>query len=251
MTKDKRKDKLRQFFMEMASDPNIISGIHNYCDRWCERCTHTSHCSVYKMENVLDDENSESESLDIINQKFWEQMSEMLQVAAQLLQETMEELEIDPNDLPEIKKEKPDPSKEKAVSIAREYTLEMVDWLKANRDIISNIHEQLINNGGDNAQQIADNFEVIQYYFMIISTKTYRSFLQPTIENENHDALGSAKIALIMIDRSIASWVKLYELLPNYEDDALTFLRKLTVVKKLILEKHPNAMKFKRPGFDD
>ncbi|MDB5210640.1 MAG: hypothetical protein JWQ30_1467, partial [Sediminibacterium sp.] len=26
----------------------FISGIHNYCDRWCERCTFTNRCSIYE-----------------------------------------------------------------------------------------------------------------------------------------------------------------------------------------------------------
>ena len=28
----------------LAKNPNFISGIHNYCDRWCERCPFTARC---------------------------------------------------------------------------------------------------------------------------------------------------------------------------------------------------------------
>jgi len=33
---------------ELAGDPRFISGIYNYCDRWCERCNFTSRCLVYE-----------------------------------------------------------------------------------------------------------------------------------------------------------------------------------------------------------
>ena len=39
-------------FMELADNPNFISGIHNYCDRWCERCQFTSRCAVYAIEQA-------------------------------------------------------------------------------------------------------------------------------------------------------------------------------------------------------
>jgi len=40
------KDKL----IEMAENPDLIPGIYNYCDRWCERCTFTSRCLTFLTE---------------------------------------------------------------------------------------------------------------------------------------------------------------------------------------------------------
>src|SRR5262245_58416083 len=37
-------------FLDLAKDPNFISGIYNYCDRWCERCAFTSRCFLYATE---------------------------------------------------------------------------------------------------------------------------------------------------------------------------------------------------------
>ena len=31
---------------EMMDDPRLISGIYNYCDRWCERCAFVERCAV-------------------------------------------------------------------------------------------------------------------------------------------------------------------------------------------------------------
>ena len=32
----------------MAKRQRFISGIFNYCDRWCERCPHTAVCRVFR-----------------------------------------------------------------------------------------------------------------------------------------------------------------------------------------------------------
>ena len=34
--------------VEFAGDPRFISGIYNYCDRWCERRHFTSRCLNYE-----------------------------------------------------------------------------------------------------------------------------------------------------------------------------------------------------------
>ncbi len=28
----------------------VVEGIYNYCDRWCERCTYTSRCLNYAID---------------------------------------------------------------------------------------------------------------------------------------------------------------------------------------------------------
>ena len=38
--------------LELAENGNLISGIYNYCDRWCERCPFTSRCLVYATEKA-------------------------------------------------------------------------------------------------------------------------------------------------------------------------------------------------------
>ncbi len=30
------------------NNKNNISGIHNYCDRWCERCAFTTRCAAFE-----------------------------------------------------------------------------------------------------------------------------------------------------------------------------------------------------------
>ena len=37
-------------YINRSLNPNRIPLIHNYCDKWCERCTMTSRCAVYEIE---------------------------------------------------------------------------------------------------------------------------------------------------------------------------------------------------------
>jgi hypothetical protein len=54
----------------MQLNPNHISGIYIYCDRWCERCTFTSRCAVFESEQNLSQEEN-----DISNKAFWDNIS--------------------------------------------------------------------------------------------------------------------------------------------------------------------------------
>src|SRR5258705_2000420 len=45
-----RRQIMRRSLTELAGNPDLISGIYNYCDRWCERCPLTSRCLVYATE---------------------------------------------------------------------------------------------------------------------------------------------------------------------------------------------------------
>jgi len=54
-----------------------ISGIYNYCDRWCEKCLYTNRCLLFKQEaereikHLLKEENkndSEEPALDVSNE---------------------------------------------------------------------------------------------------------------------------------------------------------------------------------------
>jgi hypothetical protein len=43
----------------------------------------------------------------------------------------------------------------------------------------------------------------------------------------------------------------MYAVMPGNEDDYLNFLTLLSEIKNRMLETFPDAMAFKRPGFDD
>ena len=57
---------------ELVVNPRFISGIYNYCDRWCERCALSHRCLSYAMERAED--GSDPGARDLSNQKFWDKL---------------------------------------------------------------------------------------------------------------------------------------------------------------------------------
>ena len=67
---------------------------------------------------------------------------------------------------------------------------------------------------------------------------------------EIEDANGSAKVALIGLDRSITAWAYILKIIPDEQDSLLPILALLSKIRRKTEEIFPNARDFKRPGFD-
>ena len=65
------------------------------------------------------------------------------------------------------------------------------------------------------------------------------------------DSDGSAKVALIGIDRSIAAWRLMQLSLPAVAASMVTLLMQLEVLRRRIERSFPEARGFVRPGFDE
>ena len=100
----------------LAEDPRFISGIYNYCDRWCERCSFTSRCMNFAMG---EEQFADPETQDLNNEAFWEKLSETFQVTLDLVKEMAEEAGIDLDSLDiEEEKEEENYKKEDILSLA-------------------------------------------------------------------------------------------------------------------------------------
>lgn len=239
------KEKYKHTLKSVVASKDVIPSIFNYCDRWCERCTHSSRCSMFKVEQEM---NYSNEELDIQNQQFWNTLSDIFKATAELMHEAMQEMDIElDKDIPADDFISKSISSEMVV-VSRNYALDVAKWLDSNRDEIQNRFNILKNISIDKALQFSETVDVIQHYFMLIATKTYRASL---VFDDTDDARGSAKVTIIVIDRSIAAWMALLNDMPTKEDDILKFLKALSKVKELILTTFPTAMAFVRPGFDE
>src|SRR5207247_8618365 len=84
----------RDELIELAENPDLISGIYNYCDRWCERCPFTSRCMVYateRAESISDD----PESQDINNAKLWQTLEGIFREPPAFILEWAEEMGVE------------------------------------------------------------------------------------------------------------------------------------------------------------
>src|SRR5437773_11989406 len=83
----------RSELRELVRNGEFISGIYNYCDRWCERCPFTARCLVYATEK--EDEDDDPESRDIRNDKFWQKLAAIFQETRELIEQWAEEAGVD------------------------------------------------------------------------------------------------------------------------------------------------------------
>ncbi len=255
---ESKKDKYKKSLIDLAQSGKFIPGIYNYCDRWCERCTMSSKCLNYAHEQAMKEEATDPETNDISNEKFWESLRMSFEVTHELIAEDAKRLGIDLDNLPDI--EVKEPKKKPVEIIAEDYSKKIYKWLTANNDKLKQKAEQLllVNPDDETALKFADAWEVVQWYSVFISAKVHRAHfdLDERLEDEEDeynvfsDNLGSAKIAIIGINRSMEALSAMYSHMPEDEDVYLGYLSQLSKIRKLMFETFPDVMEFKRPGFD-
>lgn len=250
----------------------FISGIYNYCDRWCERCTFTNHCRVYEKTSSLTPEQQ-----DINNKVFWENISENFKNMFELLQKEAIRLGIDPNKPLTEEEEREYQIKEEQFeietgqnslfklctqyqNITKPFIEESEGMVDRVRELVDHLHLG-INSEEDvvyTMADIGDCFRIIEWYFFFIEIKLKRA-LHGKLEGEEwevqngfpKDSDGSAKIAIVAIEKSMAAWANLYKLLPSSQDKALQALSILEQINRKTLMEFPEALQFIRPGFDE
>lgn len=254
----------------MNSDQEIIPGIHNYCDRWCERCFFTSRCSVYESDKELSPQQK-----DIQNKAFWNKLSQNFAEALKLLHEAAASHGIDLTNIPqeELKdierkqKLRRETSKRHILSmLSLQYVDACKHWLESKPGLEDKQVEliQQLRLGAlseDLATKeltvIKDCLEVIEWYMYFIHVKLLRainSSLKDELDFEENefqkDFNGSARIALVAIERSLQAWINLFQWMPAQEDDFLTILALLEKIKKNTEEEFPHAQQFRHPFFE-
>jgi hypothetical protein len=252
---------------KIIDDPDYIPGIYNYCDGWCERCTMTSKCSNYALEKEYF---PNDESKDINNQKFWDRISNMFRITLEMLEETAGERGIDLDSIDNTVIEERRLIKEEAgekgcVLMAKRYGKDVKLWFEASEDMLKQ-KEEILNSHLEmelpgthpekEAAGIKEVIDVILWYQHQIYVKLMRAVtdkldgFQDGIEDMPKDHNGSAKVALLGIDRSIAAWGTMLQQFPEKENSILDILVLLERIRKKTETFFPDARSFKRPGFD-
>ena len=107
----------------------------------------------------------------------------------------------------------------------------------------------------ESAERLEDAREVIQWYQYQIAVKTMRALSGRLVEHETadfpSDSDGSAKVALIGIDRSIAAWRLVQLALPEREISIVPLILQLERLRQKTENVFPEARDFVRPGFDE
>ena len=234
----------RRTLTELANNPDLISGIYNYCDRWCERCPLTSRCLVYATEQEDDDS---PENRDLYNEAFWRKLGSIFQETRELIDEWAREAGVDLAE-PAVEDHTRSHRKRQLVDnhplakSGKSYANAASDWFRQFEEPLD--------------VDIEDAREVIQWYQYQIAVKTMRALSARREELEEDlelpkDSDGSVKVALIGIDRSIAAWRLMQLSLPERADSIVPLILQLERLRTRLEHAFPAARDFVRPGFDE
>ncbi len=268
----------------------FITGIYNYCDYWCDRCAFTRRCRNYAgapaSRRLKGD--AEEGDRDAANLSFWNDLAERLRdatvfgkMAEYAADEDGEAEAWDAGAWGEETDREIDEAMEardRAVRshplthLSSDYMMRTSQWLKdADADLKALAAEWLAQAGArydetdyeEAAREVGELIEVVAWYHTLISPKLARALgnLAEPVRGDGEvariirasrlsDANGSGKVALIAVERSIATWLRLRELLPQQEDAILGLLVLLGRLQRGIRTAIPGAESFKRPGFD-
>lgn len=258
---------------ELARNPKFIPGVYNYCDRWCERCPLSNRCLNYATEKERDD--GDPAARDLNNEKFWQKLQEIFRETIEVIRADAKERGID-LDSPKLKAEVGAQERAerrlaaKNLPLARAamtYVQAADAWFEGAQPAFRAKGLELetlarIEAGDPRAEAagLAEFVEVIRWYQHFIYVKLRRAIESRASEKLNTDAElsafpkdsdGSAKIALIAMDRSMAAWSGLrLSLGEGGEDRVLDLLAQLSALRRETDKLFPQARAFVRPGFD-
>jgi len=254
----------RSTLTQLAENSDLISGIYNYCDRWCERCPFTSRCLVYATEQA-DDERFSPESRDINNEAFWRRLSTIFQETREMVEGWAKEAGIDLKAIPEEevsksrKRKKQQPDHHSLAKAGKKYAGATTDWFREFDQTLEVSDVKATNNDTENAEQVQEAREIIYWYQYQIAVKTMRALSGLDDEEDlfdedasfPKDSDGSAKVALIGTDRSIAAWRLMQLAVPERSQSIIPLILQLERLRRRIEETFPDARSFIRPGFDE
>ena len=245
-----------------------IPFIHNYCNRWCERCSFTDSCAVFESEM-----NDTEEPHDDPIKSALKKVSKNFKAAMKMLRERAAEMGIDVDNIPEEERKAIDKALELDQKAANEDPLVMlceqyhdlagsvlydeVLWTKIADDLIAQDQMGIVPRKELNQrlELLKDCKEIICWHMRFIQVKFMRAITGlfdrfPDEDEPQSDFNGSAKIALIAVADSKNAWLQLSQSILE-EDQVLPILGMLSAIEKSAKEKFPRAMEFVRPGFDE
>lgn len=259
----------RETLKRLAANPDYISGIYNYCDQWCERCPFTERCGNF----ALGREASPGDAgRDSCNDESWKEIAEMLLAIFELLHEMAEKrgLDLDAVDDTEIMAERDqqreDDESQPCAMASKAYADQAAQWLDTADDLFQKKNEAFataqrlgLADPAAEAERLNDAVEIIRWHQYQIHVKLMRAFhsrhdeekLAHVLAEFPKDSDGSAKVALIGIDRSLAAWGLLLRAFPVRETETLRILAHLDRLRRDGEREFPAARAFVRPGFDE
>jgi hypothetical protein len=227
----------------MEIHEGYIVGIYNYCDRWCEACSFTAHCRSFVEEVICEAETDTS-------------MASLVQAPPL------------PQDVPP-----PAPSWQQELldELSNASSCDTDEFDFPGKNVLPAAHRDLCERGDAYTDIVytmvgsgvltpaprdaSDPAEVITRLALLIASKTARA-LRGLAEFDGDreyppDHEGSAKVALLAIERSLRSWQQIVLSEPDSALLAARATQELEIIREALDDDIPRARAFIRPGFDE
>jgi hypothetical protein len=243
--------------LERASDPELIAGVYNYCDRWCERCPFAARCFAYResQREAAELHRAPSGSTAAAVKRSLHRSVDVIRNVAKRLDAEVESTPEEPEEaevaLREHAQAETHALNDALVRAAREYGMTAWHVIRALGPIVRA--------RGD--ARLTDAVESIGAWCLTVASKTYRAIHgirgedgDPDADpsDPQTDANGSAKVARVLIAQSLEAWNVLMEVGRATADGVPAGLvRKLGELDAGLAARFPDAMQFVRPGFDE
>jgi hypothetical protein len=233
----------------MGSDR--IDFISSYCDRWCERCAYTSRCSAYACDVAVAMCGDFAQGLELA-------VGTPLPVDGsppvrenEALEGALWNVELSPEERAAFDRREAARrhrlAQEPITTMATAYTMLSHGWLSEHPDVPW---------AADPV--VAEALNVVTHDWAFVSAKVHRALdgrdRHRYDEDRDDDPVqndwnGSAKVALISLERSEAAWRVIGQ--ATADEVAAALADAVGDLRRLALTEFPHAMSFIRPGFDD
>jgi hypothetical protein len=223
----------------MEVQDGFIVGIFNYCDRWCEQCPLTNRCRVFASlaEMEFEEGNGPLTEPRIVRERR-RLASRVAEMHAQL-EEAGESALPKPGEC--VGQLSPD--MEASVGPDPEVVTHTPQLRKKFRQLEMSANPRV---------RLA--IETIKYFSLFVPIKMARALSQVAVNgpgDQQSDANGSGKTALLALDRMESAWRSLID---NHHVSTLVaapFLAEIARMQRNINRALPDARRFIRPGFDE
>lgn len=218
----------------------FIVSIFNYCDRWCERCPLTARCRVFAM--------SAEQEFESDHGPLTEPMAEReAQVIAGHAARWQKEPGVDFADIQREVDRNPEAYR------LPDLKFEHLELEIRSQDFVDDLWRWFKQRDFRQANGLQP-IEVLHHFSFFVGAKIHRA-LQGLAEEEplepDSDAHGSAKAALLGLERMRLAWDQLTAERIVAENEAAPFVATIAWLVKEIDRLIPEARAFIRPGFDE
>ena len=252
-----------------------IPGIYNYSDRWCEKCSYTNRCLLFKKEakreikHLLKNEN-ESDA-EHYSKLVVDEMEDMEKLFGQNSNsedfldslDDNEDFDFDDEDGDLEKFDEEDDNEidnpEKSFNPLIHLSEEMFSELEVYYDTAKKHFPEEIEKY-DTTNPLITNMQILSWYIPQISVKIRMCFWgkkqlekakgKITREVEEEMLNVTSRIVYLGIEKSLAALNGILLQQKELEIETQLFLSTIKMIKKMFLEEFPKGQSYKRPYFD-